>query len=121
MDKEHQSKPLTSVEVIRRTGVTYRQLYHWASNGWIPGIRPKVGSGSAFPWTEEHLPHVVRLAKASEMVVLVGRNHRDRNIREVADRLEEIRREAYLEGYEDGLLAESRAADPMKANKVVTT
>lgn len=53
---------MTAADVIKRTGVSYRQLYYWVSQGYIPGQSPKPpGSGNARIFTTAQVAHIARL------------------------------------------------------------
>lgn len=44
------------MEVCRELNVTYRQLHHWVTRGWIPGLHPQgSGGGRLWRWADEQV------------------------------------------------------------------
>jgi len=57
-------------EVVKLTGATYRQVSHWAAQGFIPGQEPFVGSGQAYwrYWSREDLAAATALADCARFI-----------------------------------------------------
>lgn len=53
----------TSVEIVTRAGITYRQLDHWTRLGYLTLEEPHPGSGNArtYPETEIHTARRIRV------------------------------------------------------------
>lgn len=81
---------ITSEDVTRRAGITYRMVDYWTRADLIPGVEHLVHRGSGYPrsWTEREVQFVCRLAQlvkagisprvASEALVdAVARAHGD--------------------------------------------
>jgi hypothetical protein len=50
--------PVKASEVVLAAGITYRQLDHWATSGYIPGMTDRRGSGNIREWTPAQTEHV---------------------------------------------------------------
>jgi len=77
----------TSTEVVRATGVSYRQLDYWCSSGLIvPSVRKGYGSGSPRLFSEDDLA-TVRLIKVLLKVGISLRAIREHGIAGVQENL----------------------------------
>lgn len=47
-----------TVDVVRLTGATYRQLDYWCSESMVPGQPADVGQGNPRRWTYRQVRHV---------------------------------------------------------------
>jgi DNA-binding transcriptional MerR regulator len=59
---------LSSHEVCRLTGVTYRQLDYWVRTGLVQPHEQAHGSGSRRRWTDVDIERVRRLRVAARLV-----------------------------------------------------
>lgn len=62
---------LSSPQVCKEVGISYRQLEYWWQNGWIPDQPVSVGSGRRRLWTPEQLDRVREIADAFDEAVAV--------------------------------------------------
>lgn len=58
---------LTSLEVCRRAGITYRQLDYWCRTGVVEPLIDARGSGSQRRFTQAEADHVAGLARYLRM------------------------------------------------------
>lgn len=58
---------LHTTDVAEMLGVTFRQLDHWRTKGWIDGLEPSPGSGYPVCWSEQSIESARRLIEASEL------------------------------------------------------
>lgn len=58
---------LSTVEVARSVGVTYRQVDHWCRAGLVPGQEEAQGSGYSRQFTIDQFRRVQMLALASQL------------------------------------------------------
>lgn len=70
---------MSSFEVARVSGVSYRQLDYWARTGLIEGQEDTPGTGNYRRWTPAQLRRVKQLARAARLKSLP--------LSELADRL----------------------------------
>lgn len=56
---------MSTVEVCRYTGATYRQLDYWWRCGYIDGAERVVGSGQRRQWTSAQVSRVEALVRAA--------------------------------------------------------
>jgi hypothetical protein len=57
--KSHQPNAWSSPEVVRATGVTYRQLAYWVATGrLVPTIEKGRGSGHRHQWTADDVSRI---------------------------------------------------------------
>lgn len=57
---------ISSAEVCRLTGVTYRKLDYWIARGWISGQAKDLGQGIPRNWTTDQIERVREIAAAIE-------------------------------------------------------
>lgn len=56
---------LSSMQVCKEVGITYRQLVWWCISGWVPGQVKNPGSGTRRLWTPPRWPGCVRSKQRS--------------------------------------------------------
>lgn len=79
----------TTLEVMRLTGATYRQLTWWRREGYVEGLRRGVGTGSPVVWNEAQVTRVRSLVRASDFVYRSG-GRTPRTLADVADDLDAL-------------------------------
>lgn len=57
----HPNNLTTAREVLARTGVTYRQLEHWCTLGYVSGVPTTPGSGNARVYTPDAVAVLTRM------------------------------------------------------------
>lgn len=77
---------MTSAEVMRRTGITHRQLLYWWRCRYITPMCGG-GSGNHALWDESVIPVITRLARVARVSTL------NRSLLEAADELDAVIRE----------------------------
>lgn len=66
---------LTTYELAKATGATYRQIHYWAYEGYIDCLNPRSGSGIPMEFSDEIIPAVkvaVRVSKAFSRTIPQG-------------------------------------------------
>lgn len=50
-------------EILRRTGISYRQLDHWTRQGYLHPETPAKGCGTRREWTNDEIQVAARMAE----------------------------------------------------------
>lgn len=58
---------MSTTDVCRSTGATYRQVDHWCRKGYIDGVGSWVGSGHRRRFTRDQVGRVQALIRASQI------------------------------------------------------
>ena len=55
---------ISTPQIARWAGISYRQLDYWIRSGWIPGQNGRQGSGKPREWTSEQVARVIEIRDA---------------------------------------------------------
>jgi hypothetical protein len=61
---------------LKELGVTYRQLDHWTTQGYLTAEEPSPGSGRRRAWAAEQLEIAARMARLSRLGLNLALAHR---------------------------------------------